>query len=189
MTIGRERLMVSACSRQSACSTTSAFSLSRSTTARRTVHTLIGSYVALRTSTRPPADPRRWCSVGGADPGRSGGVATAISGRSVAATREAAGRRERLRGGVGAEDPHVLGVPAQALQGLGDGPLCVAALEVDEEEVPAEALLARPGLDLGQIDPAEGELRQAAHEPAGLLGADAPEDDRRLPRPVLGRRD
>ena len=36
-----------------ACSTSSAFSLSSSTAARRTVQTLIGSYVALRTSTRP----------------------------------------------------------------------------------------------------------------------------------------
>src|SRR3954471_6610662 len=71
-------------------STTSAFAFSNSTVARRTVQTLIGSYVALRTSTRPPdqrpepsgSDPcRRWSSSG-TDPSGAGG--TPIAGRSVA---------------------------------------------------------------------------------------------------------
>src|SRR3954467_14026900 len=71
-------------------STTSAFDLRSSTVARRTVQTLIGSYVALRTSTRPPdqrpepseSDPcRRWSSSG-TDPSGAGG--TPIAGRSVA---------------------------------------------------------------------------------------------------------
>src|SRR5215203_2299462 len=74
-------------------SMTSAFSLSRSTVARRTVQTLIGSYVAFRTSTRPPdqrpqpsaSGPCRWESLGGTDPSGAGGTAAvAIAGESVA---------------------------------------------------------------------------------------------------------
>ena len=62
MTTGRGIAVCSECSSHAACSSTSAFSLSSRTAARRTVQTLIGSYVALRTSTRPASRPRRWCS-------------------------------------------------------------------------------------------------------------------------------
>ena len=55
MTIGRASVVVSECSSHEARSMTSAFSLSSSTTARRTVQTLTGSYVAFSTSTRPLA--------------------------------------------------------------------------------------------------------------------------------------
>src|SRR4051794_39419097 len=67
-------------------STTSALALRSRTVARRTVQTLMGSYVALRTSTRPPdqrpepseLDPcRRWSSSG-TDPAGAGGTAIAI---------------------------------------------------------------------------------------------------------------
>ena len=54
ITAGRFIVVLAECSCHSECSMTSAFSLSSSTTARRTVHTLIGSYVAFNTSTRPP---------------------------------------------------------------------------------------------------------------------------------------
>src|SRR5256885_13027532 len=78
MTAGREMVELAECSSHSACSIISAFSLSRSTTARRTVQTLIGSYVAFNTSTRPTARPRRWCSRCGADPNGSGVTEAAI---------------------------------------------------------------------------------------------------------------
>ena len=61
--------------------------------------------------------------------------------------------------------------------------LGVATLEVGEEHVAAEALLARPRLDPGEVDLPVGELRQAADQPARRLRADAPEHDRGLPRP------
>src|SRR5215218_603303 len=72
-------------------SITSALALGGSTGARRTVQTLMGSYVALSTRTRPPdqrpepsaLDPcRRW-STSGTDPDGAGGTAVAIAGRSV----------------------------------------------------------------------------------------------------------
>src|ERR671921_1352420 len=75
-------------------STTSAFDLRSSTVARRTVQTLIGSYVALSTSTRPPdqrpepsvPDPCRRRSDSGTDPTGAGGTAGGIvapQGRGV----------------------------------------------------------------------------------------------------------
>src|SRR5918998_1628089 len=81
------------CRAREPTSITSALLLSSRTVARRTVHTLIGSYVALRTSTRPPdqrpqpsaSGPCRWESNGGTDPSGAGGTAAvAIAGRSVA---------------------------------------------------------------------------------------------------------
>ena len=62
MTTGRGIAVCSERSSQAACSSISAFSLSRRTAARRTEQTLIGSKVALRTSTRPASRPRRRCS-------------------------------------------------------------------------------------------------------------------------------
>src|SRR6185295_11788575 len=80
MTTGLGSEPVAQCRSVAPSSITSAFSFSKSTVARRTVQTLIGSYVALSTSTRPPdqrpvpsvaAGPCRWWSSGGTDP--SGG--------------------------------------------------------------------------------------------------------------------
>src|SRR5829696_6132383 len=97
-------------------SMTSAFSLSRSTVARRTVQTLIGSYVALSTSTRPPdqrpepsaIDPCRWWSTSGTDPAGAGGTAVAIAGRSV---EGAAGGSPVVR--EGAQHAHRLAMSPQ----------------------------------------------------------------------------
>src|SRR5918992_1387924 len=80
---------VAQCRSVAPISMTSAFSLSSSTVARRTVQTLIGSYVALSTSTRPPdqrpvpsvLDPCRWWSTSGTDPTGAGGTAVGIAGR------------------------------------------------------------------------------------------------------------
>src|SRR5215212_328592 len=53
ITTGRGTVRLSEWSAHSPCSMTSARSFSTSTVARRTVHTLIGSYEAFSTSTRP----------------------------------------------------------------------------------------------------------------------------------------
>src|SRR4051812_18257118 len=69
--------------------TTPALDFSSRTTARRTVQTLIGSYDALRTSTRPPSRPRRRCSSGDVDLVMCGGVSWVIGrapGGTVAST-------------------------------------------------------------------------------------------------------
>src|SRR5215208_6664756 len=83
MTTGRGSEPVAQCRSRVPISITSALLLSSSTVARRTVQTLIGSYVALSTSTRPPdqrpvpsaSGPRRWKSLGGTDPTGAGGTA------------------------------------------------------------------------------------------------------------------
>src|SRR5919205_220714 len=54
MTTGRGSEPRAQCSSSAPSSTTSALALSNSTVARRTVQTLMGSYVALSTRTRPP---------------------------------------------------------------------------------------------------------------------------------------
>src|SRR3954471_17639514 len=106
MTTGRGSEPVAQCSSCVPISTTSALSLSRSTVARRTVQTLIGSYVALRTSTRPPlqrlpepsaSGPCRGWSPGGTDPSGPGGTAVATI-RSVAASLTEGLRSRRTRG-------------------------------------------------------------------------------------------
>src|SRR5215207_7869428 len=74
MTTGRGIAVCSERSSYVACSRISALALRRRTAARRTEHTLIGSYVALRTSTRPASGPRRRCSWTGADDRGPGGV-------------------------------------------------------------------------------------------------------------------
>ncbi len=66
-----------------------------------------------------------------------------------------------------------------------DGVVAGRSVEVDEERVVTESLLARARLDAGQVDPAEGELRQAAHEPARGLVAGPPEHERRRPALAL----
>src|SRR6186997_1615462 len=93
-------------------SITSAFSFRSRTVARRTVHTLMGSYVALSTSTRPPDQrpapsglgPCRGWSPGGTDPSGPGGTAVAILREVYLGSG-----RERP------EDPHRGGVGAQCL--------------------------------------------------------------------------
>src|SRR4051812_12272299 len=97
---------------------------------------------------------------------------------------------ERLRRWIGAQSAHFLAMRLQPTDGLGDRSVVRAALKIGEEHVAPEALLARARLDLRQVHAAEGELRQAAHEPPRLLRAHPPEDQRRLPRTrrrVLGR--
>src|SRR5688572_14109439 len=89
MTTGRGNEPDAQCRSREPTSITSALLLSSSTVARRTVHTLIGSNVALRTSTRPPdqrpqpsaSGPCRGESLGGTDPSGAGGTAAvAIAG-------------------------------------------------------------------------------------------------------------
>src|SRR3954447_7292440 len=76
---------------------------------------------------------------------------------------------------------------AQALDRFGARPLLRRALEVDQEKVVAELAPTRTRLDLGQADAAEGELAQAAHEPARRVVACAREQHRGLERPRTGR--
>ena len=57
--------------------------------------------------------------------------------------------------------------------------------EIGEEHVAAEALAARSGLDLREVDVALGEHAQAANEPAGAVGARTPEDERGLEAGLL----
>ena len=81
MTTGRGMVECSERSSRLECSMISAFCLSSRTAARRTVHTLTGSYVAFRTSTRPDSRPRRRCSGCGANPpGPGGGAWFAMTG-------------------------------------------------------------------------------------------------------------
>src|SRR3954464_15946088 len=93
MTTGRGSEPVAQCRSCVPISTTSALDLSNRTVARRTVQTLIGSNVALSTSTRPPlqrllepsgSGPCRGGSPSGTDPSGPGGTAVATD-RSVAA--------------------------------------------------------------------------------------------------------
>src|SRR3954454_23364146 len=104
-------------------SSSSAFSFKSSTAARLSVQTLIGSYVALSTSTRAilPANSTH-----------------ARAGNSV--------------GRVGAEDPHRFGLAAKRLDRLGDDLLRETALEVAKEHVPAETLAQRARLDPTEVD-------------------------------------
>src|SRR5215218_2930313 len=131
------------CRSESPRSSTSAFSLSRSTVARRTVQTLIGSYVALSTSTRPPdqrlppvAGPcRRWSTVG-TDP--SGAGIAVLIGASRKCSRRI-GRQSAVSGGrVRAQDLDGLRLCAERVDGLRDRGLAGAAAEVGEEHVVTE---------------------------------------------------
>src|ERR1700709_1125530 len=115
MTTGRGSEPVAQCRSFVPISMTSALSLRRRTVARRTVHTLMGSYVALRTSTRPPlqrllepsaSGPCRGWSPGGTDPSGPGGTAVATLG-SVAVGPT--GKPHRLLGGERAQDSNHFG--------------------------------------------------------------------------------
>src|SRR4051794_32114553 len=155
MTTGLASDPVAQCSVWLPISITSAFSLRSRTVARRTVHTLMGSYVALSTSTRPPdqrpepsaVDPCRRRSTSGTDPVGAGGTAVAIAGRSVEGRFADSGAdRERT------EHPQGLAMAPQARDrgryvGIRSRPRDVA-----EEHVVAEADPARAGLDPGEAD-------------------------------------
>src|SRR6185312_15821169 len=177
MTTGRAIVEVAECSSHSARSIISALSLSSRTTARRTVHTLIGSYVAFNTSTRPTARPRRWCSGCGADPNGSGVTDVAIG---CSLRRSLPGAALDLCRRVGAQDLEPLHVPTEPGQCSGHRAVALVALHVDEEHVAAQALLAGSRLDPREVDAALGKLRQARHQPAGRLRAHAPEHHRGL---------
>src|ERR687897_1181357 len=149
-------------------SMTSALLLSSSTVARRTVQTLIGSYVALSTSTRPPdqrpepsaVDPCRRRSTSGTDPAGAGGAAVAIAGRSVDGDSGGSARcRERP------EHPHGLAVPAQPGNRGGDIGAPSRSLEVAEEHVAAEPDAPGARLDACQVGLARRELGEARDEP------------------------
>src|SRR3954468_20200598 len=175
MTIGRGMVVDSAWRSHVARSSSSAFSLSSRTTARRTEHTLIGSNLALRTSTRPlPSRPRRWCESGVDDSGPGGDCM--ILGRSIAVDRVL------LRRWIGPQGADLFAVRREPADRFGDRRVVLAALEIGEEHVAAEALFARPRLDLREVHAAERELRQAPHEPPRLLRPAPPEHQRRLPR-------
>src|SRR5215211_6530578 len=154
------------------CSSISARCLRTSTAARRTVHTLIGSYDAFRTSTRP-VEPVL-C------PGRTVGVLAATAGILAVAHR----RNPRIR----AEDAHRLDVAGHCLDGLDDRRLGLAAVEVAEEHVVAQANAPRARLDAGEVHLAARELPENADQPARRLVAGAPEHDRGLQRPLVGER-
>src|SRR4051794_39595511 len=155
MTIGRGMVVDSAWRSQVARSSSSAFALSRRTTARRTEQTLIGSYVAFRTSTRPlPSRPRRGCSESGVDDTGPGGDCMTVRGSIP-------GVPVHLRRWIRAKAAHLLAVRREPADRFGDRCVAVAALQVGEEHVAPEPLFARARLDLGQVDPAESELRQA----------------------------
>src|SRR4051794_26131348 len=140
MTTGRGSEPVAQCSSCVPISTTSALDLSSSTVARRTVHTLMGSNVALSTSTRPPlqrlgepseSGPCRGWTPSDTDPSGPGGTTLATE-RSVATAPDHLSARRR---GERAQDSNHLGVRAQPVDGPGDAGIRQRALEVEEEHV------------------------------------------------------
>src|SRR5579862_6905978 len=58
--------------------------------------------------------------------------------------------------------------------------ITLCSLQVEEEHVPPQPLLARSRFDPGQVHPAVGELAEAADQPPRRVGPDPPEDDRGL---------
>src|SRR5829696_9258296 len=132
ITTGLASEPVAQCSVWLPTSIISAFSFRSRTVARRTVQTLMGSYVALSTSTRPPdqrprpsaSGPCRGWSPSGTDPTGPGGTAVAI-------LREVYLRRGRER----PEYAHRSRVRAQRLDRLRDRGVARIAVEIDEEHV------------------------------------------------------
>src|SRR3954471_16951354 len=187
MTTGRGSDPVAQCRSWAPISTTSALDFSNSTVARRTVQTLIGSYVALSTSTRPPlqrpepseVSPCRR-SLSGTDPNGPGG--TAVPTWRILAVRPggSACRRAARRGRKRPQDAHQVGMLAQAVDGRGDIRIGRRALEVEEEHVLPEPAPQRPRLDAREVDRPAGELVQAGDQPARAARARAPEDQRGL---------
>ena len=177
MTTGRGSVECSECSSLRAARRPRPCAFSSSTTARRTVQTLIGSNVALSTSTRPWSRPRRRCSASGADGGKPGGGGIAAAWRArVSATRPSPSARAgsyRARAAPGS----ARAVPRPPPRSCASA---VAPVEVGEEQVVAQPPAPRPRLDLRQVDRARRQLGQAAHEPARALVAVAREHDRGL---------
>src|SRR5829696_2099891 len=151
MTTGRGSEPVAQWSSCAPISTISALLLSRSTVARRTVQTLIGSYVALRTSTRPPdqrpqpsaSGPCRWESIGGTDPSGAGGTAAVAIARGSVAQRfpehRSLARDARVRAGSVERDGADL-----ARQGEADG-LGLLGGELELALAGVDLLAVRPG--------------------------------------------
>src|SRR5205823_7263805 len=145
-------------------------------------------------STRPPIavvddplGPRRWCQVAVADQTGPGGTALSISQRRSLAGRSTWRPSVRTCGGLAVGAQHAqLGAQRTHLgEGLGDRGIPQVPAEIGEEHVAAEALAARSGLDLREVDLALGEHAQAANEPAGAVGARTPEDERGLEAGLL----
>src|SRR5215218_6547157 len=192
MTTGRAIVKLSAWRLQVACSSTSARSLSTSTVARLTVQTLIGSYEALRTRTRPFVPPRCACrpsSSAGWCPGASSPRAGSTGCSAVAVTpfsvykRGPAGLPSSAGGdGGGVRPQHAqhLHTRAQGVERAGYRLIARRALEVGEEHVVPDRRPARPRLDLGQVDLTLGELAQHPHERPRRAVVEAPEHQRRL---------
>ena len=155
--------------------------------ARRTVHTLMGSYVALSTSTRPP-DQR---------PAPSGlrSVPRVVSGRHRPQWAWWYSCRHDLAecsyGADGNEPstrtPSRMG--AQRTDRLGHGRIVRAAVEVDEEHVVAEPSPPRPRLDAGEVDLARRRTRRgsARASPAGRRSAPRTSARSSTRRPRRGR--
>src|SRR5437763_965820 len=100
----------------------------------------------------------------------------ALAGPRWPSPRRSVATGPRGSGGwIGAQDPQLLGLGPDRLQGSRDRSVAVPALEVGEEHVVAQALLAGARLDHRQVDASERELRQAAHQPARRVVAHAPE--------------
>src|SRR5918998_3506307 len=180
MTTGRASVKLSACSAQSPCSRISARSLRIRTAARRTVQTLIGSKLALSTSTRPD-DPER-CAGRPAPCSASAGPGSEspASGRGIRCALTATVRRILARGPGGdrvrPENSQLLDPLPQRRERLADGRQADGPVEVGEEHVVPQRDPARARLDAGQVHSAVRELAQAVDEPAGGLVAAAPED-------------
>src|SRR3954447_7187097 len=189
--------MLSAWRRRSPCSSISALSFRRRTTARRTEQTFSGSYDALSTSTRPLSLRRAGVRVPPPRAGLNSGRTSPSSRVSDEVPVTAAGSipiEEKSsqcpapplrttsgdpRRGIGAEHPDRLSAAPEGGKGRLDRRIAGRSFEVHEEDVAAEALLERPRLDLAEVDAPLGELSQHLDQHARRIGK-APEDDRRL---------
>src|ERR1700729_2070547 len=85
------------------------------------------------------------------------------------------GRKSSCR--IGPQHSHLFALGPQAGNRLGDDLVLQRSFEVDEEHVEPELLAHWARLDLRQVDLAPSELVQAQHEPAGVVGAGAPEHE------------
>src|SRR5688572_17185808 len=164
MTTGRGNEPDAQCRSREPTSITSALLLSSKTVARRTVHTLIGSYVALRTSTRPPdqrpqpsdSGPCRWESIGGTDPSGAGGTAAvAIAGAKCSPADHR--NRPLARDAPGSSRPQRCALRAPGFSPLGEDP------QGNLAPGPAFPSVERDGAELAREGDADG---------LGLLGGE-----------------
>src|SRR5918994_6769152 len=170
-------------------STTSAFAFSTRTAARRTVHTLIGSYVGLRTRTRlvpgpcpPVAEPRPagvripWVRV----------ACLLMMGRILTRGRTGPARNPDGLHRVAAQHPDRLRLDAQRLDRRGDDRILGRALEVEEEHVAAQAAAPGARLDPSQVDAAARELEQRLDQRPRVVLAKRREHQSGAPRAAAG---